>query len=266
MLGHADINADIATARAPTDPAGAEIVATPSHHPLDASGHALLWFAISGALRCRTERSLHVVPPSLALWVPPGLPNVVSIVGDARLRVLAVSASTARLLPGNWAACRAVRVSALLRALAASTAPARNAWQAQACAQNHREQLIAALVVEELSRAVPAALGVALPAKGRLRQACETVLADGALACSLPALAGRVGTSARTLSRSFQKDVGLSFAEWRSQARLAHAVELWTQGHSIAAIASTLGYANASAFSAMVKRVLGMPPRRFLAA
>ena len=58
--------------------------------------------------------------------------------------------------------------------------------------------------------------------------------------------------------------LGTTFGQWRQQVLLAKAVMMAADKRPINHIASELGYASASAFSAMVRRSMGAPPTRFL--
>jgi AraC-like DNA-binding protein len=118
-------------------------------------------------------------------------------------------------------------------------------------------------VREELQRAAPLPIGIALPRSPALRRACEMAV-GGAGDCSLPALARAAHTSVRTLARHFQQELATPFSQWRSQVRLARMVALWAEGRSLGASAAALGYANPSALSFMVRRLVGMTPSRLL--
>ena len=69
--------------------------------------------------------------------------------------------------------------------------------------------------------------------------------------------------SPRTVARLFRSELGTSFVQWRHQVLLARAVALAARKVPMANIASELGYASPSAFSAMVRRSVGAPPRTF---
>ena len=71
------------------------------------------------------------------------------------------------------------------------------------------------------------------------------------------------GVSTRTFVRHFKTQTGLTFQQWRQQVLLAHALGLSARKLPMASIAAELGYASASAFSAMVRRTLGAPPSHF---
>lgn len=70
--------------------------------------------------------------------------------------------------------------------------------------------------------------------------------------------------SRRAFTRLFRREVGTSFALWRQQACLLAAVTRLAQGQSITTIAYDLGYGSPSAFTALFRRILGVPPTRYL--
>jgi AraC-like DNA-binding protein len=71
------------------------------------------------------------------------------------------------------------------------------------------------------------------------------------------------GASVRTLSRLFQNNLGMGFAEWRRQVQLATAVAELIQGQPVSAIARSLGY-SPSSFSDMFRRELGIAPSQYV--
>ncbi|MGE8488865.1 MAG: helix-turn-helix domain-containing protein, partial [Paraburkholderia nemoris] len=74
------------------------------------------------------------------------------------------------------------------------------------------------------------------------------------------------GVAPRTLSRRFVAETGLTFAQWRQQARLLRALELVADGLPVTTIALELGYDNVSAFIDMFRRVMGTTPGRYATA
>jgi AraC-like DNA-binding protein len=130
---------------------------------------------------------------------------------------------------------------------------------------DEREACLAALILDELRRAAPVRLGIALPDDKRLRQLCEAVLEAPARWSTLEQWSREVGASPRTLARLFRSELGTSFVQWRQQVLLSHAVTLAARKLPMATIAAELGYASASAFTAMVRRTLGAPPTQFFA-
>lgn len=241
--------------------AAAQIV--PHHHDW-----AQVAFSATGVIRMNAAHSTYLVPPSRALWIPPGVEHAVTAVEDAEIRTLYVhrsarfpDAGDAGATPfGQWTDCRVLEVSPLLRELVVhlDTAPGPGV-------ATERESCLVALILDELRRAAPVRLGVDLPRDKRLRQLCEAVLEAPTRWSTLEQWAAEAGASPRTVARLFRSELGTSFQQWRQQVLLAHALGLAARKLPMASIAAELGYASASAFSAMVRRTLGAPPTHFFA-
>ena len=230
-------------------------------------------YSATGVLRVTAGSHTYIVPPSRAVWIPPGVEHVVTVVEDAELRTLYLQLpsgqdgpaplSTALAHhPTTWARCRVLEVSPLLRELVDQLV----AEGGHAPAASARERCLAALVQDELQRANPVPLGVGLPSDKRLLALCEAVLDDPARHATLQGWAAEAGASVRTVARLFRLELGTTFAEWRQQVLLAKALSMAARKRPMAHIAAELGYASASAFSAMVRRSVGVPPSRFFAA
>jgi AraC-like DNA-binding protein len=241
----------------------------------DVPPHRHTWAQVAmsstGVIRMRAGRSTYMVPPSRVLWIPPGVEHAVTVVEAADIRTLYIHQSedmvgpacprSADGEPNAWSQCRVLEASSLLRELVAHLPTEPNGPHNQL--PGARELSLSHLVLEELrlARAVP--LGLDLPEDKRLRQLCEAVLANPARWTTLDSCAHLAHASTRTVARLFRTELGSTFGQWRQQVLLSHALVLAAKGQPMAHIASNLGYASASAFSAMVTRTVGMPPSRF---
>lgn len=224
-----------------------------------------------GVIRLTVAAGTYIVPPSRALWIPPGVEHAVTMVEDADLRTLYFHQSRDRCGPGvaradeaPWRQCRVLEVSELLRALVREMPTEPDDAAVLAPEALHRERHLSALILEELRRANAVRLGIDLPRDKRLRQLCEAVLADPTRHDTLADWARDTGASPRTVARLFRQDLATTFTQWRQQVVLAQAVALAAGRRPINQIAAELGYNSPSAFSAMVRRTVGMPPARFL--
>ena len=238
--------------------------------------HAHPWGQVAlsstGVIRVTAPHGSYIVPPSRAVWIPPGVEHAVTVMEDAELLTLYLHQPRSRCGPARsaaesagWRQCRVLEVSSLLLALALqldATPDARR--QAPSRETLARERRLAALLLDELRRAAPVRLGVDLPQEKRLRRLCEAVIEAPSRHATLSAWAADTGASARTLTRLFRSELGTSFVQWRQQVLLARAVPLAARKLPMASIAAELGYASPSAFAAMVRRSVGAPPSRFL--
>lgn len=80
----------------------------------------------------------------------------------------------------------------------------------------------------------------------------------------LSGLANLVGASARTITRIFRRETGMSYQAWRQSWRLLRAVDLLASGENVSGVAFDLGFASDSAFIAFFRQMTGETPRRYL--
>lgn len=247
----------------------------PHSHPW-----AQVAISTTGVIRLTVNHGTYIVPPSRALWIPPGVEHAVTMVEDADLRTLYFHQPRGRCGPGAlgggsssrqrsddhaaaWRQCRVLEVSDLLRSLVREMPTTPDGGPALAPAELLREQHLSALIRDELARAAAVKLGVDLPQDKRLRHLCEAVLADPTRHETLADWAQDTGASPRTVARLFRSELGSTFTQWRQQVILAKAVSLAAGRMPMGQIAAELGY-SPSAFSAMVRKSVGQPPGRFL--
>ena len=126
-----------------------------------------------------------------------------------------------------------------------------------------RGGIVARLILTELDAPARAARSKCRcrATRARLRVA-RALLDDSSIDHDLDRWADAAGASRRTLARLFRSETGLGFAEWRARLRAIDGLARLSDGASVAETAASVGYASPSAFSAMIHRTLGGPPRR----
>ncbi|HET8880747.1 MAG TPA: helix-turn-helix transcriptional regulator [Solimonas sp.] len=215
-----------------------------------------LLHAARGVMRVTTPQGYWVVPPGRGVWIPAFVPHEIRMVGPVSMCTLYVRAADA---PAAADRCGVVAVPPLLQRLMHELAAMGSPPMADA-----RHQAIESLVLVELERLERLPLHVAMPGDARLRKLCEAMLARPDDGRSLDEMADAVGASARTLRRLFQRQLGMSFVDWRQQVRLMEALARLAEHQPVASVARDLGYAAPSAFIAMFKRSMGHSPRGYL--
>jgi AraC-like DNA-binding protein/quercetin dioxygenase-like cupin family protein len=197
----------------------------------------------------------YIVPPSRAVWIPPGARHAIHVLEAAEFRTLYMDEC---VTPSGWSGCRVLVVSALLRELIQALD--------NPCT-GEREELLTRLVLDEMAQSDTQALGVPMPnahsGDKRLRALCEAVLRSPAQRATLGEWAADIGASERTVARLFRDELGTSYQQWRQQALLAHALPLLARGIPVSQVAAASGYASDSAFTAMFKAAMGQPPSHF---
>jgi AraC-like DNA-binding protein len=228
----------------------ADAMVMPHRHPW-----GQLTYSMDGMMRVTANNSSWVVPPQRAIWIAPDVEHAVTVLEPTRLRPLRVDAGRA---PFAGQECKVLEVSGLLRELIAALK------QNHATEQSgHRERLLAEMILDELPRCAVRPIRVPLPSDKRLKSLCDALIADPGAELTLRDWAGQVGASERTLTRLFERELGMSFGNWRQQVRLAHAAPMITRGVPLSQVAAQLGYASQSAFSAMFKKTFGCSPSMF---
>ena len=218
-----------------------------------------LIYAADGVITVITPASSWVVPPERAVWIPPGLSHAVRMGGRTAIRSVYVREPAARAA-GLPLQCRVVAVSPLLRALLLEAVDLPPLY-----ALEGREGRIMALLLDEI-RALPALpLNTPLPRDRRLAQLCRRILAAPTLALSIDEAVSTIGLSRRSFTRLFRAQTGMSFAAWRQQACLLAALRRLAEGEPVTTVAMELGYNSSSAFTAVFRRALGVPPSRYFA-
>jgi AraC-like DNA-binding protein len=126
-----------------------------------------------------------------------------------------------------------------------------------------RRARLVGVLIDELAAGARPSLHLSMPQDKRLAAMAAALANDPALPDSIDEWADRIGMARRTLTRRFAVETGLSFAQWRQQARLLKAVELLSLKEPVTAVALTVGYSSVSAFIEAFRKHFGRTPSRF---
>lgn len=218
--------------------------------------HQLAW-APRGTLSVRTdvpEPGTYVLPPTLALWLPAGVPHETGAVRPLELRGIYLRPDRC---PVRWREPTVVAMTPLLRELVEFLGGPPVAEAARGRAE--------ALVCDLLEPVSATAVRVPRPADDRAVAVADALAADPADDRTLEAWGREVGASARTLARIWPVETGLSFGDWRTRLRLQAALPLLAAGVPVATVAGRVGYRTPSAFVAVFRKALGVTPGRYFA-
>jgi AraC-like DNA-binding protein len=220
--------------------------------PADSHPRGHLVYAARGVLSVHTDHGTSVVPANRVAWTPAGFTHQHRAHGSTDMRIVFLPASIARLVPDRPAVFLA---SGLAReALLALAGPRDFDRAARARLQR--------VLVDELREAHEEPLHLPEPRDDRLRAVARLLYDDPADNTPLAGLGRRVGAGARTLSRLFHDELGMTFYEWRTQVRIYHALVLLAEGHDTTRVAHACGWANPSGFIAAFTGIVGATPGR----
>ncbi len=213
-----------------------------------------LVFASRGVMTVRTDQGLWVVPPLRAVWIPAKTPHAVVMSGVVSMRTLYFLPRYRR----DWTKCFVMNVSPLLRELIL-----------HACAFSRlsrrmpQERRIIEMILDQLESAHSVPLQLPQPSDSRAVRVASVLFADPGDQRTLERLCEDCGASRRTVERLFIHETKMTFARWRQQLRLLHAVQLLAGGEKVTTAALEAGYNSASAFIAMFRAQLGTTPSRY---
>jgi AraC-like DNA-binding protein len=214
-----------------------------------------LIYASSGAILVMTHQGSWVVPPFRAVWIPPETQHAMRCIGNIQMRTLYLCLDNIDLLPAQ---CCVISITPLLRELiiAIVQMPIHQAT-------DERNTLIMQLFLHEIKPLTVIPLHLPIPKDSRISKICESIINDPSQKYSLAKWGNLVGASERTLIRLFLEQTGLTFRQWNQQAKLMLSIQLLAKKQSITEIALQLGYESPSAFTAMFKKTLGLPPSAY---
>ncbi|MEV4863023.1 helix-turn-helix domain-containing protein [Streptomyces ossamyceticus] len=217
-------------------------------HPV----HQLAW-SERGLVRVTTRQGSWLLPPTLALWIPAGVPHTTESAGDAVMRSPYVAPESCPQV--DWTEPTVVSVGPLLSALVDHLLRSDLTPGARTRAE---------AVLLDVLRPVPVtSVSAPEPRDPRAREVARALTAHPADPRPLAAWGAHVGASARTLARLFVAETGLAFGQWREQARMRAAMPLLAEGLPLESVAHRVGYASASSFVSAFHRTIGVTPREY---
>lgn len=225
------------------------------HIPPHAHDKHQLIYAIEGVMVVNSAQSQWTVPPSRGLWMPRGQVHAIRCVGAIKMRSVFVQADDALDLPGET---RAVSISPLLSELIKVSVDMPHPHR-----PDSREARVMRLILDELEMLPTLPLNLPQPVDPRLRKICAALQRNPGDSSTLAHWSTHLGLDEKTIQRLFHKDTGMTFGQWRQQARLLLALERIAVGEKIIDVAGELGYDSPSAFSAMFRKHFGKTPSQF---
>lgn len=217
-----------------------------------------LQYAFEGSMELEDGSGRHLLPRSLAGWIPAGTRHRNSLHRISSVSVLLAPES----VPDAGTGVRILRVSPLMREMLVEATrwplgqPQDETAQAFFTAF---ARLCGEWIAHEARLTLPTttypALAIALAA----------ARADPAQ-CRMDEVARAAGLSERSLRRHCQAQIGMGWDEYRRRARLLASIEALTEStRSVAQIAMDVGFESQSAYARAFRRLTGQAPQEFRA-
>lgn len=228
----------------------------PHAHRIEQHSHDLdqLLYAYTGAMSVTTEEGAWVIPPQRGVWIPAGVTHRITMSGTVRMRTLYVPPG---ITFSGVEECRVLGIAPLDREIILELV------RTVEFSGSQKWEMLAQVLLDRIASLPVEPLYLPMPLDPRARRVAHAIIDHPESDRNLSSIATMFGVSARTLSRLFVKETGMSFGRWRQQARLLAAMRLLAQGHAVTNIALEVGYDSPSAFIAMFRRTLGVSPGRY---
>jgi AraC-like DNA-binding protein len=217
-----------------------------------------LQYAFEGAMELEDDHGRHLLPRSLAGWIPAGTRHRNSL---HRIRSVSVLLAP-ECVPDAGTGVRILNVSPLMRAMIAESAR----WPLDAGSNAVSEAFFAALaqlcgewIADQAPLTLPSTTDPVLDI------ALAQVRADPA-GSEMTLAIRAAGLSERSLRRRCQEQLGMGWDEYCRRARLLASVAALTEtDRSVAQIAADVGFESQSAFARAFRQLTGQAPQAFRA-
>ena len=210
--------------------------------------HQIAWVS-NGQTTAQVGDRHWVLPTTQAIFIPSDMPHDLVNTRGSTLHCLYVSPERC---PIDWREPVVLAITPMLRELLLTL----SATGLQQRVSDAAETLLFALL-KPLSQT---ALQLPLPADYRAVALAQAVLARPGDRRTLDEWADRFETSASTLRRAFVNETGLTFSEWRTQARLRASLSLLADRMPVETVAFKVGYDSTNGFVDAFRRHFGHTP------
>jgi AraC-like DNA-binding protein/quercetin dioxygenase-like cupin family protein len=229
----------------------------PSRQLMSSHNHqrGQLIFVVSGSMRVETDGGIWITTPGRACWIPGGVTHKVIYTKASKARAAYIREDYLERLPNK---CCVLQLSALLRELVIAAVDLGRSYD-----ENGQAGRLIQVLIDQIGGQMETPVFLPEGKDHRLRRLTALLYENPGDSRSLDEWCQLVGASARTLTRLFLNETGMTFSAWRQQLCLIRALEMMEEGQSVTQIAFALGYGSTSSFSTMFTRAMGEPPTAY---
>lgn len=212
-------------------------------------------YSFSGVMQIELAQQHYLAPPQYGLWLPPQTEHIAFNQHAASHCSLYVETPLCQDLPTITCA---LTVSPFMRALLDELGKCPPAIPA-----TPQQQRLLQVLLDQLYQAECA--GTYLPTSDDplLKPVLLALQSNPGDSRTIGEFASLSHTTERTLMRRCQRDLGMSFVEWRQRLKVLASLTRLDRGETVEAIGLELGYSSASAFISMFRRLMGTTPDEY---
>jgi AraC-like DNA-binding protein len=213
-------------------------------------------YANKGVMAVITDEGRYLIPPEQGVWVPATIDHEIITSSNVELTSLYIENEQAQELS---LACQVLSVSPFLKALLNEAKKIKGNYEWRSTAGR-----LLRLIRDNISTSSTIDLQLPYPKDKRLKEIVSRLQKFPALKTDLDSWGKFVGASVRTLSRTFKRETGITYSEWKQRLNIQIAIKQLHMGESVGNIAINLGYESSSAFIYMFKRHMKVTPSNYL--
>lgn len=215
-----------------------------------------LILALFGAVVCRAENDIWIVPPDCAVWIPGGIPHSATATWNAHLNYLFIEPGAAAL-PEK---CCTLAISPLIKALID-----RLTHEDMDDEPDSHAARLTRVTLDELAAMPQQKLSLPVSSHPKIRAMADALVNHPEDRSTFQTWAKRLALSERSLARLMLRETGLTFGRWRQQLHLIIALQELASGISVQNVAAKLGYESVNAFITMFRKTMGSTPAHYFA-
>lgn len=215
-----------------------------------------LIIALYGAVICRAENDIWIVPPHCAVWIPGGMPHSLKATWNAHLNYLFIEPGAAAL-PDQ---CCTLAISQLIKELVNRLTHE----DVDYLPDSHIARLTR-VTLDELVAMPQQKLSLPVSTHPKIRAMADALVDHPEDRSTFKEWAKKLALSERSLARLMLRETGLTFGRWRQQLYLIIALRELASGVSVQNVATALGYESVNAFITMFRKTMGSTPAHYFA-
>jgi len=211
--------------------------------------------SLSGMVSVSTSQGIWTIPAGHGLLIPAGEEHYFRMMGNVLLQILSIEARAANRFGTS---CFTVAVTPLLHNLIEDAMNDSNDSE-----HYSRRRAIDELLLIEIQHRPRLPLWLPLPSERALSERCANFLLQPKIEDTIELWSSRLNMSRRTFTRTFRRETGLSFVNWRQRACVFAALSRLAQGETVSEVARALGFERSTSFTVMFRRWLGASPKNY---
>ena len=210
----------------------------------------------SGVMKVVTKRNIWIINPLQSVWIASNEEHQVFFPNNVRVITAFIDKSKLNNLPkDSFAFDNSSFLNSLLKKIVSFGNPNKLTIP---------QSRVIEVFLDEISTLKPSTTFLPTSQEKRVRIVVDDLMHNFSSKKNIDYYANKSSVSPRTLSRLFNKELGMSFGDWKMRLKLMEAVKQLGENKSVKQIAFDLGYENVSSFITTFKKHFGKTPTNYL--